>query len=106
MARVVHHHEAPDRFVAGTVGQPGQRSFFLQARSADLLTTVSLEKEQEAEKGSGFLGTGWGKGSVIEKAKKEVERWKQEEEQIELRVQKTLPLVKPLKPTRSGWMSV
>ncbi|WP_020573818.1 DUF3090 family protein [Actinopolymorpha alba] len=46
MARVVHFHDAPERFVAGTVGDPGQRTFFLQARSRDLLTTVALEKEQ------------------------------------------------------------
>lgn len=46
MARVVHQHDAPQRFVAGTVGQPGQRTFFLQARSEDQLTTVAVEKEQ------------------------------------------------------------
>jgi uncharacterized repeat protein (TIGR03847 family) len=46
MARVVHLHDEPQRFVAGTVGQPGQRTFFLQARSEDTLTTVAVEKEQ------------------------------------------------------------
>lgn len=46
MARVVHLHEMPERFVAGTVGAPGQRSFYLQARSSDQITTVALEKEQ------------------------------------------------------------
>ena len=38
-------------------------------------------------------GTGLGKGSVVERAKKELERWKEEEAQIELRQQKTSPLI-------------
>ncbi|WP_137122667.1 DUF3090 domain-containing protein [Segeticoccus rhizosphaerae] len=38
--------DPPERFVAGTVGPPGQRTFFLQARSGRRLTSVSLEKEQ------------------------------------------------------------
>jgi len=45
---LVHRHDPPDRFVAGTVGEPGQRAFFLQARSGRLVTSVSLEKEQVA----------------------------------------------------------
>jgi uncharacterized repeat protein (TIGR03847 family) len=36
----------PERFVAGTVGEPGQRTFFLQAREGSRLATVLLEKEQ------------------------------------------------------------
>ncbi|REF38338.1 DUF3090 domain-containing protein [Thermasporomyces composti] len=48
MARVVHLHDAPERFVVGTVGEPGQRTFYLQARSKNLLTTVGVEKEQVA----------------------------------------------------------
>lgn len=36
----------PDRFVAGTVGPPGQRAFFLQARAGRRVTSVSLEKAQ------------------------------------------------------------
>ncbi len=36
----------PERFVAGTVGEPGQRTFFLQARDGQRLATVLLEKEQ------------------------------------------------------------
>jgi uncharacterized repeat protein (TIGR03847 family) len=43
---VVHNHEQPDRFVAGTVGPPGQRTFFLQARSGSRITSVALEKQQ------------------------------------------------------------
>jgi uncharacterized repeat protein (TIGR03847 family) len=45
---LVHRHDPPDRFVVGTVGEPGQRTFFLQARTGRLVTSVSLEKEQAA----------------------------------------------------------
>jgi uncharacterized repeat protein (TIGR03847 family) len=48
MALVVHRHDPPDRFVTGTVGPPGQRTFFLQARTGERITSVSLEKEQVA----------------------------------------------------------
>ena len=43
---LVHRYDLPDRFVAGTVGVPGERTFFLQARDGVRLTSVSLEKEQ------------------------------------------------------------
>ncbi|MBO9521026.1 MAG: DUF3090 family protein [Nocardioidaceae bacterium] len=43
---VVHRFDPPDRFIAGTVGEPGQRTFFLQARSGHRLTSVALEKQQ------------------------------------------------------------
>lgn len=46
MARVVHSYDDPDRFVAGTVGEPGARTFFLQARDGKRLTSVACEKEQ------------------------------------------------------------
>lgn len=48
MPRVVHFHDPPERFVAGTVGEPGERTFFLQAKSGEQITTVSMEKEQVA----------------------------------------------------------
>ena len=35
-----------DRFVVGTVGEPGERTFFIQARSGSNLISVSLEKTQ------------------------------------------------------------
>ena len=35
-----------ERFVAGTVGQPGERTFFIQARTGSKLISVSLEKTQ------------------------------------------------------------
>lgn len=43
---LIHRYESPQRFVAGTVGQPGDRTFFLQAREGGRLTSVALEKEQ------------------------------------------------------------
>lgn len=48
MPPVVHSFDPPERFVAGTVGPPGQRTFFLQARSGARITTVALEKQQVA----------------------------------------------------------
>ncbi|GAA3603839.1 DUF3090 domain-containing protein [Microlunatus ginsengisoli] len=46
MAILVHRYDSPDRFVAGTVGQPGERAFFLQAREGNRITSVGLEKQQ------------------------------------------------------------
>jgi uncharacterized repeat protein (TIGR03847 family) len=46
MAILVHRYDAPDRFVAGTVGQPGERTFFLQAREGNRITSVACEKQQ------------------------------------------------------------
>lgn len=46
MSIVVHNYEQPERFVAGTVGEPGQRTFFLQARDGNRVTSVALEKQQ------------------------------------------------------------
>ena len=48
MPREVFRYDVPERFVAGTVGQPGQRTFFLQASSGGRVTSVALEKEQVA----------------------------------------------------------
>jgi uncharacterized repeat protein (TIGR03847 family) len=39
-------YDMPDRFVAGAVGQPGERAFFLQARDGRRVTSVGLEKFQ------------------------------------------------------------
>ncbi|CAN7437724.1 DUF3090 domain-containing protein [Knoellia sp. LjRoot47] len=38
--------DPPERFVAGTVGPPGSRTFFLQARGGGRLVSVSIEKVQ------------------------------------------------------------
>ena len=37
-----------ERFIAGTVGQPGERAFYLQIRDAKRLLTLALEKSQVA----------------------------------------------------------
>ena len=46
MARQVFLFDQPERFVAGTVGQPGERQFFLQARDGARVVSVALEKQQ------------------------------------------------------------
>jgi uncharacterized repeat protein (TIGR03847 family) len=46
MSHQVYAFEPPERFVAGTVGQPGERTFFLQARGGGRLISVVLEKVQ------------------------------------------------------------
>ena len=48
MPRQIFEFDPPERFVAGAVGPPGHRAFFLQARSGDRLTSVVLEKAQVA----------------------------------------------------------
>ncbi len=46
MTRQVYDFVEPDRFVVGTVGMPGERTFFLQARQQGQLTSVVVEKAQ------------------------------------------------------------
>lgn len=41
-----YEFESVDRFVCGTVGEPGEREFFLQVRSGTALVSASLEKSQ------------------------------------------------------------
>ncbi len=48
MPRRLFVFDFPDRFATGTVGQPGQRTFFLQARDGRRVISVSLEKTQVA----------------------------------------------------------
>jgi uncharacterized repeat protein (TIGR03847 family) len=40
--------ELPDRFATGTIGEPGNRAFFLQARDGRRVVSVGLEKAQVA----------------------------------------------------------
>lgn len=47
--------ETPDHFTAGTVGVPGQRTFYLQVREARALVTLKIEKEQVGTLGE-YLG--------------------------------------------------
>jgi uncharacterized repeat protein (TIGR03847 family) len=56
--RQLHVFDQPERFVAGTVGQPGERQFFLQARDGARVVSVGLEKQQVhvlAERVDGLL---------------------------------------------------
>lgn len=46
MSRTVYLFDPPERFIVGTVGQPGERVFYLQARSGSRVTSVVIEKEQ------------------------------------------------------------
>lgn len=46
MSRQVFDFPSPDRVVVGTVGMPGERTFFVQARAGGRLTSVVAEKEQ------------------------------------------------------------
>lgn len=46
MSRVIHVFRQPERFVAGTVGEPGDRSFYLQAIEDARTISVLLEKQQ------------------------------------------------------------
>jgi uncharacterized repeat protein (TIGR03847 family) len=46
MSRQIHFFDQPRRFVVGTVGQPGERTFFLQAADAGRVISVALEKAQ------------------------------------------------------------
>lgn len=52
MPAEVFEFDRPDRFIVGTVGEPGSRTFYLQAKgrttdsSLDRVTSVALEKQQ------------------------------------------------------------
>lgn len=48
MSRRIYSFDPPDRFVCGTVGRPGERTFFLQATRGSQVISVALEKAQVA----------------------------------------------------------
>ena len=48
MARRRYLFDPPERFVAGTIGRPGDRTFFLQARDGPRVVSIVLEKVQVA----------------------------------------------------------
>jgi uncharacterized repeat protein (TIGR03847 family) len=48
MPRRLFIFDAPDRFVPGTIGEPGNRTFFLQVRKGEAVISVALEKAQVA----------------------------------------------------------
>ena len=46
----VYSYDPPDRFIAGTVGQPGERTFYLQATGGGRVTST--------------VGAGWWSGII------------------------------------------
>lgn len=48
MPRRIFSFDRPDSFVCGAIGQPGQRTFFIQAAKGDRVVSVALEKAQVA----------------------------------------------------------
>ena len=48
MTRRLFIFDEPDRFVPGTVGEPGDRTFYLQARKGRAVVSVVVEKSQVA----------------------------------------------------------
>jgi uncharacterized repeat protein (TIGR03847 family) len=48
MNRRVFTFDSPDRFICGAVGEPGQRTFYLQASKGSQVVSVALEKAQVA----------------------------------------------------------
>jgi uncharacterized repeat protein (TIGR03847 family) len=48
MSRQIHVFRSPERFLAGTIGQPGEREFFLQVVDGRRVLSVSCEKQQVA----------------------------------------------------------
>lgn len=41
-----HTFTSPQRCIAGTIGQPGERAFFIQVRSENRVVSVAVEKSQ------------------------------------------------------------
>ena len=48
MPNRIFSFDVPDRFVCGAMGQPGQRTFFLQAVKGGQVVSVAIEKAQVA----------------------------------------------------------
>jgi uncharacterized repeat protein (TIGR03847 family) len=49
MPTTVHEFAWPDRVVIGTIGVPGQRTFYLQVRAGKQILSIALEKQQSAQ---------------------------------------------------------
>src|SRR5580693_1296551 len=45
----VYSYDPPERFVAGTIGQPGERAFFLRASGGGRTTSVALDNGQVSQ---------------------------------------------------------
>lgn len=48
MPRQIHIFRSPDRFLAGTIGVPGEREFYVQAVDGTRVVSVACEKQQVA----------------------------------------------------------
>jgi uncharacterized repeat protein (TIGR03847 family) len=48
VSRRIMEFDEPERFAVGTMGEPGERTFFLQAVQGTRISAVALEKEQLA----------------------------------------------------------
>ena len=48
MPRQIFEYDQPERFIVGTVGVPGERTFYLQATDGARTTSVVIEKQQSA----------------------------------------------------------
>ncbi|MPY10835.1 DUF3090 domain-containing protein [Arthrobacter bussei] len=49
MPTIVHEFTWPDRVVVGTIGVPGERTFYLQVRTGKQIVSIALEKQQSAQ---------------------------------------------------------
>ena len=49
MPTTVHEFAWPDRVVIGTIGVPGERTFYLQVRAGKQIVSIALEKQQSAQ---------------------------------------------------------
>jgi uncharacterized repeat protein (TIGR03847 family) len=83
--------ERVDRITAGAVGEPGERTFYLQARTGTELVTLMLEKQQVELLSASIL-------DILSRVGKETEEGPSEEE---------LELEEPLEPVwRVGRLSI
>jgi uncharacterized repeat protein (TIGR03847 family) len=75
MARRLFVFDLPDRFATGTIGEPGNRAFFLQAREGARVVSVALEKAQVAVLAErlGLLLTELGRRGVADPASEAIE---------------------------------
>lgn len=48
MTPTIHDFNWPDRVIIGTIGRPGERTFYLQARIGAQLASIALEKQHAA----------------------------------------------------------
>jgi uncharacterized repeat protein (TIGR03847 family) len=46
MPRIVYRHQPTSRFIVGTIGQPGERQFFIQVKSESGINSLAVEKSQ------------------------------------------------------------